>query len=365
METNPEIARPMLAEFHRIWTLEHLQAMTLEEYVGVGNKYTFTQYAEHRTKPLGSINGKDSSKFGIWERKDPSNLKGIYTNKGKYSWPKRFPFTDTKEAFAAVKEEILFIVNAAREGDFAAIDQTQYLSDIYKWKVAYLYSTERLVSVFSREVLQRIASSYQLPRQGRWVPVSVIQQAMMGHKPFHMSIYEYSDFLFQQFATPKEKKDEDSGRDGNGEGGAGTRGGKRTKRKAAEGKNTTGYMRKSSADTFVNQEHNRLQELLRDQLKRQYGPSAVLMEHNYVDLKVQTDHGSMLYEVKSAGYASECVEEALGQILRYAFHQADGQEDAIQLVIAGKYLPNESDSAYINFVKRQFSIQLDYIAIEQ
>ena len=367
METNPEIARPLLDEFLDAWKPEDLEAMTLEQYVSVGDPHTFTQWVEHRTKLLGSINGKDSTKFGIWKRKDPDRKLEKYTNIGNYSWEKKFPFTTVEQTFSAIKAELLGIIDAARRGDFDAIDRKGYLLDIFKWKVAYLYSGERLVSIFSLQVLRRIAANYRLTGTGKAIPVSRIQQAMMDRKPFFMSIYEYSNYVFQNFGGPldgAENEDEDNNGDARyGQTRSGTR--KRKKRKAAEKKNVGPVYRRGSADTFVNQEHNRLQGLLRDQLRRQYGPSAVLMEHNYVDLKVIMPQKKILYEVKSAGFASACVEQALGQILRYAFDHANDTEDAVELIIAGKYPPNESDAAYIRFVCQQFTIPLSYIAIEQ
>lgn len=367
METNPEIARLMLGQFLEAWKPERLQHMTLKEYVSVNDPLTFTQWVEHRTKPLGSINGKDSSKFGMWKRKDANRKLDKYTNIGIYSWERKLPFTTAEDAFAAIKAELLSIIDAARRGDFAAIDRRGYLLDIFKWKVAYLYSGERLVSIFSLRVLRRIAARYGLSKKRRSVSVSMIQQAMMDRKPFYMSIYEYSNYVFQTFGGLPEGDEEEDNKDdddaGTSDGAA--RGGRRRKRKAAAKKNVGSVFRRGSADTFVNQEHNRLQELLREQLQRQYGASAVLMEHNYVDLKVITPQKKILYEVKSAGFASACVEQALGQILRYAFDHANNSEDAVELIIAGKYPPNESDAAYIRFVKAQFTIPLNYIAIER
>lgn len=356
METNIDSAHEILAEFLERWDDNALQDMTLDQYVGIGRKDTFVQYVETQTKPLGSIGGMDSSKFGIWERQDPTQKPGRYANVGKYSWPRRLPYGTAAEVFAAIKAELLSVVAAARTGNFAAIDHPGILVDFFKWKVAFLYSNERLIPIFSRDVLAGVARGLGLPGNPKKLPVWDIQQAMVAGKPFGMNIYQYARHLLDRYPSARQRK-----HDGQ-EGGQTDR--RRNTRKAATGKNTGPYSRKGSGPATVTQEHNRLQEILRARLEAQYGKENVLLEHNYVDLKVRTPEGNVLYEVKSAAYASDCVEEALGQVLRYAFHHRTGQEDAVALVVAGKFPPNESDSAYIAFVTGQLNTRFSYMAIE-
>jgi hypothetical protein len=191
----------------------------------------------------------------------------------------------------------------------------------------------------------------------------MIQAEMMERKPFDLSIYQYSNQLFQQFATPKEQKDDAAPDDGPAAGGR--KGRKKSGRKPADTKNITPFYRRGTEGTLVNQEHNRLQLLLREQLVGVYGAAAVSLEHDFVDIKVDSPKVKRLYEVKSAGYASTCVEQALGQILRYAHRQAQGTENATELIVAGKYAANPSDERYIQFVRKQLRIPFSYIAIEQ
>jgi hypothetical protein len=356
METNIDAAHEILSDFLKVWDDKQLRTLKLEDYVAVGRKDTFVQYVETKTKPLGSIGGMDSSKFGIWERENPTEKPARYTNVGKYSWPRRLPFTNAQETFAAIKAELLFVIAAAREGNFSAIDRPGILVDFFKWKVAYLYSNERLIPVFSRDVLAGIARGHGLTGNLKKLPVSVIQQAMMAGKPFDMNIYQYADHLLDIYPPARKKK---GNQDDTGSGG------RRNTRKASTGKNTSSFTRKGIAPTIVTQEHNRLQEILRARLVAEYGEDVVLMEHNYVDLKVIKPSGNVLYEVKSSAYASDCVEEALGQVLRYAFHHGQGEEDAVELVVAGRYSPNGSDAEYIAFVTSQLQIHFSYIAIEK
>ncbi len=72
------------------WTIENGLDMTLEEYVGLGNKDTFCQWIETRTRIYGSIKGMTSIKFGIYERKDLAKRPKSYNNDEKYSWLKGY-----------------------------------------------------------------------------------------------------------------------------------------------------------------------------------------------------------------------------------------------------------------------------------
>jgi vacuolar-type H+-ATPase subunit C/Vma6 len=62
--------KELLDEFLNRWTIENVQNLTLPEYVGLGNKDTFCQWVETKTRMLGSIKGMTSIKFGIYQRKD-------------------------------------------------------------------------------------------------------------------------------------------------------------------------------------------------------------------------------------------------------------------------------------------------------
>ncbi len=106
-------------------------------------------------RDLGSMKGMTSIKFGSYlrdkkKKKRPKN----YRNDDEYSWMKKFG-DKREEVFENVKKEILQIIEFAESGDFTKIDDIP-LSDLFKWKVASLYSNERLVPIFKRDVLNKI-----------------------------------------------------------------------------------------------------------------------------------------------------------------------------------------------------------------
>ena len=86
-----------------------------------------------------------------------------------------------------------------------------------------------------------------------------------------------------------------------------------------------------------------------------------MLEENYVDVKlIQPDYLGF-YEVKSASYASECIKEALGQILLYTHYDEDLRTKKIYVV--GQYPATEQDITYINFIKNNLKIEFDYLDI--
>ena len=94
--------KELLDEFLNRWQIDDIENMTLQEYVSVGNKDTFCQWVETKTRMLGSIKGMTSIKFGIYERKNPNKKPKNYKNDNKYSWLKAYG-NNKNEAFKNVK----------------------------------------------------------------------------------------------------------------------------------------------------------------------------------------------------------------------------------------------------------------------
>lgn len=58
----------MLHNFLNHWQIETLHRMNLRDYNHTGDKNTFCQDVETKTRPLGSIKGNSSAKFGIYRQ---------------------------------------------------------------------------------------------------------------------------------------------------------------------------------------------------------------------------------------------------------------------------------------------------------
>lgn len=344
--------KELLDNFLERWRFENVKNLTLQEYVGLGNKDTFCQWIETKTRILGSIKGLTSIKFGIYERKDTSKKPKNYKNDDKYSWLQGYG-DNRKSAFETTKQHIIKIIQLSEIGKFEQIDNIP-LPDLFKWKVAFLYSNERLIPIYKREVLFKIANSFGL-KTSRNTSISEIQNIMMLNKPAYLNVYEFMRQLYSQFGSKEEKEEiaETSAR---------KKPQRKITRKSASGKNTDIQVRTVTRSYVAEQKHNKIQEALKKLLTTQYGEENVVLEENYVDIKlIQPDYISF-FEVKSSSYASECIKEALGQILLYSLNDNDNRPK--KHVVVGQYPATDNDNKYIDFLKRNLKVEFDYMNVE-
>jgi hypothetical protein len=341
--------KELLDEFLDRWTIDDVKDLTIHDYVGLGNKDTFCQWIETKTRKLGSIKGMTSIKFGIYERKEPKKKPKNYKNDDKYSWLKEYG-DDRVEAFKKTKQNIIEIIELAGIGKFDLIDDID-LPDLFKWKVAFLYSNERLIPIYKRDVLYKIANHFGL-KTSRKTRISEIHNIMIANKPANLNVYEFMIQLYTQFGQTEDKEIIAKTRIVK----------KRTTRKATLNKNTNSQIRTITRSFIVVQKHNKIQETLKELLIKQYGKENVILEENFVDIKLNQPDFIAFYEVKSASYASECIKEALGQLLLYSLN--DNDERIKKHFVVGQYPPTENDKKYIAFLKQNLKLDFDYINIE-
>lgn len=343
--------KQLLDLFLERWTVENVLNMTLEKYVGLGNQDTFCQWVETKTRMLGSIKGMTSIKFGIYERKNPAKRPKNYKNDDKYSWLRGYG-DSRKTAFENTKHDIIKIMKLSEAGKFDQIDNI-LLPDLFKWKVAFLYSNERLIPIFKRDVLFKIAHHFGLETDWK-TKISDIQSIMMLSKPAYLDVYTFMRKLYDQFGD-EDDKIEIAGRVIRIKS-------TRTKRSAAASRNTEAQIRRGGGSYIAQQKHNKIQAALVELLCNTYGKENVLLEENFVDVKlIQPDYVSF-YEVKSSSYASECVREALGQILLYSMRDEDVRPR--KHFVVGQYAANDNDKKYIEFLKSKLNLEFDYINVE-
>lgn len=342
--------KELLDSFLDRWTLDNINKLTLEEYVGIKNKDTFCQWVETKTRMLGSIKGLTSIKFGIYERYEPSKKPKNYKNDERYSWLHCYG-DNRKIAFENTKQDIINVIKLSELGKFDEIDNIQ-LPDLFKWKVAFLYSNERLIPVYKRDVLFRIANHFGLETTSH-TKISEIQNLMMLNKPANLNVYQFMWQLFEQFGKKEDKEEITVTKK--------QRNIKNT-RKGTIQKNTNPQIRTITRSFVVEQKHNKIQEALKELLIKQYGIENVILEENFVDIKLIQPSYISFYEVKSASYASECIKEALGQILLYSLIDNDKRKK--KHFVVGQYPATENDKKYINFIKENLKLEFDYINIE-
>lgn len=149
-----ECRRKLLNDFLEAFPLENLSEMPLKKYTNLNRSDSFCYWVESRTSELGSIWGGSSYKFGIYQYNEkPKGTRERLMCDDAYAWYTKNGKT-AEEAYALVRSEIVKIANHARNGEFESIDSISTFGDVFKWKVAFLYSNGQLVPIYSRSMLE-------------------------------------------------------------------------------------------------------------------------------------------------------------------------------------------------------------------
>lgn len=126
-------------EFLQRWPLRTLSKLTPSTYNKSGDQDTFTYWLEFGPgRRLGSIKGGDSSKLGLYERKnEPKGARAHVQAGDVYSWKKKYG-TSADEAFTTIRARIVEVAKAASKGDLQRVQEID-LEHVLKWKVAFIY----------------------------------------------------------------------------------------------------------------------------------------------------------------------------------------------------------------------------------
>ncbi|MHB8790162.1 MAG: AAA family ATPase [Desulfobulbaceae bacterium] len=177
--------------------IENLHHMTLEKYISVGVKNTFTWWMESGLDELGSIWGGSAFKFGIYERKNIEKefTSQAYKSSDKYAWLAKYG-NDPDEAFRAIKGLIVKVCEAARKGDLAAIDKID-IGKTYKWKIAFHYQDRHnstIINIFLEDWLKQYLS--QMGIQSPPSNFAKLNEEVMKLRG-EMDLFEYGDNVWQ------------------------------------------------------------------------------------------------------------------------------------------------------------------------
>ncbi len=182
-------------EFLKVWPIDRIEKMTLEEYTNSDRETSFVYWLEKRTENTGSIWGGSAYKFGIYKRLDTSKTLTADNRKtdGVYAWFTKYG-TTKDEAFAEIKNIILQIIKYSREKEFSKIDNLD-LGDAVKWKIAFLYNTENLLPIFKNEILNLAALKLGY-KESPSTKISDLQLFLMECKPLDQNTYEFAKPLW-------------------------------------------------------------------------------------------------------------------------------------------------------------------------
>lgn len=161
---------------------ESLREMKLEDYTNLDKKDSFCYLLESKTTELGSIRGGSSYKFGIYKyTTKPKESDACVLFDGSYAWYSKYNKSTAEEAYALVREAIVNIADFAHNNELESIDEIDVFGDVFKWKIAFLYSNKSLVPIYKREMLEIVAEHFGLENP-KSQSISAIQRFLMSKK---------------------------------------------------------------------------------------------------------------------------------------------------------------------------------------
>ena len=186
--------RQLYNEFQERFPIGKLAEMTLDEYTNLDKETSFCYWVEVRAESLGSIWGGSAYKFGIYRyNKKPSETDPRIQSDESYAWYAKYGKPTAEEAFAVVRAAVARVAALADAGDFAHIEDVKELGDSYKWKIAFLYSHERLLPIYKMDILRKIASHYGIDG-GKATRVGI--QEMLMEEKGAKDLYAFADELY-------------------------------------------------------------------------------------------------------------------------------------------------------------------------
>lgn len=191
--------------FLNIWPIERVQQMSLNEYTNLNKLDSFCYWLEAKSQDLGSIWGGSSFKFGIYEKnqKDKNYSELGRLSDDVYAWLSKYG-SNREEAFSKIKQLILEIITAAAENDLEKIESIDF-GDAYKWKIAFLYSDYKILNVFNKSKLFKIAAELKLDHDKN-SSFAKLQNLILQTKNQNEGFFEFGKKVWELTKTNQNKK---------------------------------------------------------------------------------------------------------------------------------------------------------------
>jgi hypothetical protein len=107
-----------------------------------------------------------------------------------------------------------------------------------------------------------------------------------------------------------------------------------------------------------------MQQKLFSELKRKFGSCRVVMEEDFVDVKVTTKGHVLLYEIKTDLNPKAVIRQALGQILEYAYYPPCRHQLPVRMVLVGRTRLSASDREYLGALKARSGLEVEYHVVD-
>ena len=188
--------RALYNQFLKRFPIENLGKMTLEEYTNLNRENSFCYWLEQKTYELGSIWGGSSYKFGIYRYEKRPDNPTVVVSDDEYAWYKKYNASNKEDAFKIVLKAIIGIAESAQKGDFRSIEEDNTFGNVVKWKIAFLYANEKLIPVYKRDMLEKLASEYGYSDPSK-AKIYELQHFLMTQKG-DKDLYDFYDELLDR-----------------------------------------------------------------------------------------------------------------------------------------------------------------------
>lgn len=199
-------------DFLELWPVEKVRTMTLAQYHTLSDPVCFVRCLESMTEMLGSIWGGSAFKFGIYQRDNTDRIgpdKSGHTYGEAYGWRTRLGQTP-EQAFAAVKKNVLGIIDAVRRRDLDAVS-CEALWPMVAWKIAFLYQDRNDPQVLS--VYKRVMLIAALGEGASELSTAELYRRLMARRG-GKNLHAYSEEIWKSKRQDQSEEDSDSGEDG-------------------------------------------------------------------------------------------------------------------------------------------------------
>ena len=133
-----------------------------------------------------------------------------------------------------------------------------------------------------------------------------------------------------------------------------------TTRKGKTTINVDGYFRNPINSTFVEQKHKTIQEVYLKSLQDNFGEKNVILEKDFIDIKVETKDFIDLYEIKTYDKAIYCIRDTIGQLLLYASRLKTKTSKQINLIVVGLGENNLDSDEFKKYLVDNFNFNFEY-----
>lgn len=197
-------------QFLEDWPPDRVETMTLEEYANTRGQGAFVYWLEQKLREFGSISGRSSFKFGIYEQPNPP-LRASGQGKiwgEKYAWRKNLGDTE-QAAFETVKSRILTVIQAARKGNWAAIEDSP-LSPVLKWKIAFLYQDRQaphVLPIYKKGMLFHAFKKIVPDARESSTTFATMHQTLIEKNQVLGDVFDIAETIRKSYETERDEKE--------------------------------------------------------------------------------------------------------------------------------------------------------------